>query len=143
MNPITIEAFDRDQHGALVSSPQAIGAFDGKRCRFQLDGYDGDPYPADFLEAVANVLRAKKSLLLDATPYVQQYCREMIALWGDKAPKLDIKRPEDVWQHVDLGSDLVVSRDHGEGRDVFVSLECHWRGRWSTAFNWSSRTVVR
>jgi len=49
-------------------------------------------------------------------------------LAGDDAPRLQIDRPADVWRHVDLGSVLVVARDHGSGRDVFVSLEsnCAW-----------------
>jgi len=72
-----------------------------------------------------SVLGATRRLLLDATPYVHQYCLEMLALWGDEAPQLAIERPEDVWQHVDLGGVLAVSRDYGSGRDVFVSLECN------------------
>ena len=120
-----IGIFERDRFGALVSEALPVVALGGKRCSFELEGYEGDPHPDDFLQAVRNVLGASQRLLLDATPYVHQYCVEMLDLWGDEAPELVIQRPEDVWQHVDLGSAFVVSRDFGPGRDVFVSLECN------------------
>jgi len=120
-----IGAFERDKYGVLVSEPRPVAALAGKQCRFALDGYDGDPHPEDFLQAVRNVLAASERLLLDATSHVHQYCRDMLTSWGDGAPNLPMQRPDDVWQHVNLGSVLVVSRDHGPGRDVFVSLECN------------------
>lgn len=124
MNPITIEAFSRDAHGALISRPEPIAALGGKLCQFQLRGFDGDAHPEDFLQAVDAVRRASRSLLLDATPHVHEYCLDVLALWGDEAPELDVERPEDVWRHVELGNVLVLSRDSNAGRDVFVSLEC-------------------
>jgi hypothetical protein len=73
-------------------------------------------------------MAADESLLADATEHVHQYCIDMNTLWGDEAPILDISKPEDVWRYVDLGTQLCVSRDHGSGRDVFVSLECNCAG---------------
>jgi hypothetical protein len=125
MSVLSIDDFERGMHGVLVSRPVAVSALGGRLCRFQLDGYDGDPYPEDFLRAVGNILDATPSLVIEATSYVHQYCVEMLALWGEDAPNIDIQRPEDVWKHVDLGSELVVSRDHDPGRDTYVSLECN------------------
>jgi hypothetical protein len=124
MSVLGIDDFERDPDGVLVSRPLPVEAFNGRHCRFELEGYDGDLHQGDFLEAVGNLLGATPSLLHEATGYVQQYCMEMLALWGDDAPKIDIKRPENVWDHVDLGNHLIVSRDHGPGRDIYVSLEC-------------------
>ena len=83
-----VGTFERDSFGALVSEARPISAFGNRRCSFQLDGYEDDPHPDDFHQAMRNVLAAAESLLLDATPYVHLYCREMLFLWGDDAPRL-------------------------------------------------------
>jgi uncharacterized protein DUF6985 len=116
--------FERDAYGALLSEPRPVAAFDGLQCRFELQGYEGDLNPEDFVQAMRNVLTAPQSLLRDATPFVHQYCVEMLRLWGDAAPSLELVSPADVWNYVELGNVLVVSRDHRSDRDVFVSLEC-------------------
>jgi hypothetical protein len=119
-----IGTFDRDEYGLLVSEPRPIGAFGSKAMRFELDGYEGDAHPEDFVRAVQNILAATDRLLLDATDFVHQYCLDELADWGDDAPSIEMQRPADVWEYVDLGSVLILSRDHGRGRDVFASLEC-------------------
>lgn len=95
-----------EPHGQLVSEPHTIAAFGGRACRFAFDGFEGDSHPEDFIEAVRNILAADERLLGDATPYVHQYCVDMLTLWGDEVPMLDITKPADVWRYVDLGADL-------------------------------------
>ena len=116
--------FRNGTYGVLVSEFHPIAALGGRICQFELEGYEGDPHPEDFVQAVRNVLAASDTLLRNASPYVHQYYADMLTLWGDKAPNLNIQQPDDVWRHVELGSVLSVSRDHDMGRDVFVSIEC-------------------
>ena len=117
--------FSEGPHGDLVSQSRTIGALGGRQCHFLFEGFEGDPHPEDFIQAVQNLLAADRTLLAGATQYVHQYCVDMQKLWGNEAPTLDISEPADVWRYVDLGTELCVSRDHGAGRDVFVSLECN------------------
>jgi hypothetical protein len=114
-----------EQYGNLVSEALPIAALAGRDCHFVFDGFEGDPHPEDFIQAVRNVMAADESLLAAATGHVHQYCIDMQTLWGEAAPTLDISKPADVWRYVDLGTQLSVSRDHDSGRDVFVSLECN------------------
>jgi hypothetical protein len=120
-----IGRFEPGEYETLVSEPLAVAAFGGKRCRFELEGYAEDANPERLLQAVRSVLAATERLLLDATPHVHQYCLDMLALLGPEAPELDLERPEDVWKHVSLGDTFVVTRDHDDVQDAFVSLECN------------------
>lgn len=128
MEPLDVPGigrFEPGEYDTLVSGAVPIPAFGGKPCRFELEGFAEDPQPERLLQAVRNVLAATDRLLLDATPHVHQYCLDMLTLLGPEAPELRIERPEDVWTHVSLGDTLVVSRDHDNDRDAFVSLECN------------------
>lgn len=114
-----------DSYGALLTEPHSIRAFGGKSCRFELQGYETDPHPEDFVLAVRNIIDATEELLNQATPYVAQYCSDMIKLYEDEAPDVQIDRPEDVWLHVDFGSEVTVSRSAKGAREIFVSIECN------------------
>jgi hypothetical protein len=130
----------RDGYGDRVSEPVFVPAL-GRACTFELSTYDADPQPGDFHAAIRNLLAADRSLLLDASEHVFQYCRDTLADTGpdhlgyDEAAAhglraLGIERPADVWKHVRLGDSLRVCRDRGRGRDVYLSCECNcdWEG---------------
>lgn len=111
--------------GTLISASHVVPALGGLEVDFVFEGLDGETHPEDFADAVGNFLAATDRLLTDATEYVHQYCLDMQKLWGDAAPLLDISKPSEVWKYVDLGTEVVVMRDHDAERNVFVLLECN------------------
>jgi hypothetical protein len=108
-----------------VAASRPVPALGGHKCSFVFQGLDGGPRDEDYFQAARQLLAAGESLLADATPHVHRYCRDMLKLWGDKAPALEITKPADVWRYVQFGFEAMLSRNRGKGRDVFVSLECN------------------
>ena len=111
----------KNEYGGWVSEPIAIPSLSRTPFGFWLDNYENDPHPEDYHRAVANVFTAGRQALLDAAEFVFRYYRDTRRGGG---PRLWIWRTQSVWRHVQLGTTFVVLRDHGEGRDVFLSLEC-------------------
>ncbi len=111
--------------GWLYSRELPIAVLGGHVCRVVLDGYDEDDRKQDFHEAIANFLAASESVLKAATPYVFQYCQDMNSLWEADDPEyVTIETAEDVWNHVRLGREPLISRRGYGDRGVYVSVEC-------------------
>lgn len=123
-----IGTLTENEYGELRSARVPLAAFGGADGVFVLEGYSDDPHPEDFHVAIRNMLEAQPILLEGATPYLHQYYLDCAELLGDELPSLDIHEPADVWKHVDLNLELAVMRDHGSGREVFLSVSgsCAW-----------------
>jgi len=95
-----------------------------KLCRFVLEGYPEDQNQKDFDTAITNFLSIDDSVLKAASPYVFQYYKDCIAHWTQGEQFLSIPSPEDVWAHVRLGDEPMVSRRPYGDKGIYVSLEC-------------------
>lgn len=96
--------------------------------QFVFDGYIDDAQNSDYQRALQNLLELDSSALTAVTPYVAQYCNEVAYLCGDnKMLQVSIERPSDVWNYVQFGSELHVSRRaNGDDEDgIYFSLECN------------------
>jgi len=112
----------------LISPPHPIKCFLGHVVQFVFEGYLDDPRKSDYHRAIQNLLELDCSALTAVTPYVAQYCNEISYLCGDEElPQVSIEQPSDVWNYVQFGSELQVSR-RAEGDDedvIYFSLECN------------------
>lgn len=114
-----------DRFGWLYSQELPIAVLGGQLCRVVLSGYDEDDHKHDFHQAIANFLAVPESVLKAAAPFVYQYCQDMNALWAAEDPEyVNVETPEDIWKHVQLGREPMISRRAYGDRGVYVSVEC-------------------
>jgi len=115
-----------DSIGWHYSEPVNVEVLDGKECRIVLDGYDEDAAKEDFHSAIANFLSIPRAVLKDAEAHIYCYYQDVNAQCEpDDEEFLSIESPTEVWNHIDLGDEPIVSRcPYGE-RGVYVSLECN------------------
>ena len=122
-------AVTEDDYEGLASAPIPVPVLGGAPFVFHVEGYEDDPAPEDFHEAIKAFLALTSSDLDEAAVGVFQYYRHMGEVFGDGLDDFPrIAGPDDVWDHVTFkGHDIAVSRD-GEGEPVYVSLEakCAW-----------------
>ena len=107
----------------LRSEPVPVPMFGGQPCRIVLEGYADDPDQDAFHAAVANLLAATPAVLRAADEPLFRYYKDFEEYWvGDgHAP---IASADELWRHVRLGDEPMVSRrPHGD-RGVYVSVEC-------------------
>ena len=114
-----------DDLGWRYSDPIKMGALGGKKCCFVLEGYDDDPKKEDFHAAIANFLAADESVLKAAEPRIFRYYEDCNAHWEpDDDEHIVIAQPGDVWGHIRLGDEPMVTRRAYGDRLVYISLEC-------------------
>lgn len=107
------------------SQPMPVRVLGGKACRIVVAGYDEDPRKDDFHKAIANFRRMSPSVLKEAEPYVFRYYQNCYSNWEpDDEEFVAIASPSDVWRHVQLGSEPMVSRRAYGDKGIYVSLEC-------------------
>jgi len=118
-----IGTFKPSDHGLLEGREYINVPALGVECRFLLDGYEGDPYPDDYRDAMLRFMAMNSKVLSDASEYVYAYYTDVKnSGWG--APP-EIPSAEGVWDFVDFGTEAVVSR-RGNGDDrIYISLECN------------------
>ncbi|WP_416136231.1 DUF6985 domain-containing protein [Aquabacterium sp. A7-Y] len=115
-----------EQLGWYYSEPKYLALLKGELGRVVIDGYDEDEAPQQYHVAIANLLSSSFAVLQAAEQYVFQYYQDMNAHWDSSDEEfLDIGSPPEVWRHVQLGSELVVSRRHYGDRGIYVSIECN------------------
>ena len=108
------------------SQAMPVPVLDGKLCRIVVGGYDDDPRKEEFHSAIANFLRISPSVLKEAEPYVFRYYQNCNSNWApDDEEFVAIESPSDVWHHVQLGSEPMVSRRAYGDKGIYVSLECN------------------
>jgi len=110
----------------LRSGKLPVSVLGGKLCRIIVEGYADDPRKEDFHAGIQNFLSIGPSVLTDAQDSLFAYFKDLQgALWQpDDSQYLVIDSPADVWKHVQLGSEPIVSRrPHGD-QGIYISLEC-------------------
>ena len=116
----------QEEFGWLCSQPLPIGALRGHHCRIVLDeGYVEDERKEDFHGAIANLRSDERDLLDEAAPYVFRYCEDMNRDWKRGDPEFVEATPHSIWEHVQLGSELHVSRRSPRDQAIYVSFECN------------------
>ncbi|GAA1870676.1 DUF6985 domain-containing protein [Asanoa iriomotensis] len=105
-----------------VSAPMPVAVLGGVECRFVVDGYDDDARQGDFHAAIRAFLALDESALQAAAPHVYAYYRDVADA------DIEIQGPEQVFDHVRLGTEPTVSRDSQGSQRVCVSIEseCAW-----------------
>ena len=112
--------------GWHYSEPVKLEVLKDKECRVVLDGYDEDAAKEDFHSTIANFLSIPHSVLKDAEVHIYRYYQDVNAQCEpDDEEFLLIESPGEVWKHVDLGDEPIVSRCPYGDRGVYVSLECN------------------
>jgi hypothetical protein len=121
-----IGAFEKDEDlDWYMSSPLPIPVLGNAQCSIVVEGYDDDPAKEDFHTAIRNFLSIGPSVLKDIEPHVFNYYQDCNRYFrpGDEQ-YLDIRMPEGVWRHIQLGLEANVSRS-SRTRDIYISLECN------------------
>jgi hypothetical protein len=117
--PFTYDA-ERDEHR---SSPLAIPLLNRMDAEIVIVGYLDDPSPAEFGDAIHNLLRCDPSTLLNASDDLFCYYTDIKSMVDDDDVP-NISRPDDAWACVRLGRDVYVERrSHGDKR-VYATIEC-------------------
>lgn len=107
------------------SAPIKISVLGGQDCRIAVEGYDEDTRKNEFHESIANFLSIDQSVLKNAEKHIYQYYQNCLQqMEEDDFQAVVIESPRDVWAHVRLGNEPLISRraygDHG----VYVSVAC-------------------
>lgn len=113
--------------GWYRSAPIPVAVLGGADCQIILDGYDDDPAKEDFHTAIRTFLALDESALKAAAPHIFAYYRDVmddIAPHPDDEGHVAIAGPENVLDHVRLGTEPTVSRDSYGDEHVYVSVEC-------------------
>ncbi len=107
------------------SEPISVPVLGNKLCRVVLEGYAEDENKGDFHAAIANFLSLDDSVLKAAAPHVFQYYKDCNAHWSlEDEQFLNLTSPDDVWAHVRLGDEPMVSRRSYGHKGIYISLEC-------------------
>ena len=114
-----------EEFGWLCSQPLPIGGLSGHRCRMLLIGYDQDSRKEDFHDAIANVRSGERDLLTEAARHVFRYYEYVSRDWDPGSPDYIEATPESIWRHVQLGSELLISRRSRGDHAIYISLECN------------------
>jgi hypothetical protein len=115
----------RDEYGSYASGPVEPPALRGTSCRFVFDDLGVEAHQEDLFAVARRFLALDAAALIAATPYVYQYYQDTVAeaeVTGDDIASPSIATAEEVWEHVEVGSDARVVRD-GHGT-IYVDLEC-------------------
>jgi hypothetical protein len=135
-----------EDFGWLRSKALPLGALGGRHCRVVLEGYEEDPNKQDFHAAIANLLSSELDLLEAASSYVFRYYEDMSAEWDHDDAEYVQADLQSIWEHVQLGSELHISRRSYGDRGVCVSLECNcdWEEEHGLQLVFSEgRTVIK
>jgi hypothetical protein len=114
-----------DELGWYYSEPIPVPMLNGQICRFVVNGYDDDASPADFPTAIRNFLSADRRVLEEAEPHIYRYYQDCNAMWEpDDEEYLVIDSPSGVWEHIQFGTEPMVTRRSSGDKHVYISLQC-------------------
>lgn len=122
IGPVTQE----NEFGWYYSEPIPIPVLGGKKCRIVVEEYDEDSKKDEFHAAIRNFLSIDESVLHECEPHVYQYYKDCNDHWevGDEE-YISIESPRDVWDHVQLGGEPIITRRAYGDKGIYVSLECN------------------
>jgi hypothetical protein len=112
-----------DRFGWYYSKPISVAMFGGKQCRMVLEGYDEDECKHEFHAAIANFLSGSPAVLRAADDALFRYYKDFEECWKEDG-KPPIKSAEELWHHVRLGSEPMVTRRAYGNKGVYISVEC-------------------
>jgi hypothetical protein len=112
-----------EESGWYYSKPIPVPMFGGKRCRIVLEGYDEDERKEEFHAAIANFLSGAPAVLREADEPLFRYYKDCEEFWleEDNPP---IRFADELWRHVRLGSEPMVTRRAYGDQGIYVSVEC-------------------
>jgi hypothetical protein len=105
------------------SSPIAVPMFGGKMCSIIVDGYEQDPNKEDFHIAIANFLKGSSTVLREVDQHLFKYYKAFEE-WYLEDGSAPIQSADELWQHVQLGSEPMVTRRYYGDKKIYVSVEC-------------------
>ncbi len=117
------------EDGWYCSEPRPIPVLGDETCFVCIENYDQDPCQQDFNVAIQNFLSIDESAIRAVEQQIYQYYQDCNSCFdSDDQEFLEIVAPEDVWEHVELGGEAVVSRRSGGDQGVYISLSsyCDW-----------------
>jgi hypothetical protein len=112
-----------ERFGLYYSKPIPVQMFGGKQCRIVLEGYDEDERKEEFHVAIANFLSGTPAVLREADEPLGRYYDDFKEWWEDDG-KPPIKSADDLWQHIRLGSEPMVTRRPYGDQGIYISVEC-------------------
>jgi hypothetical protein len=108
------------------SQPLTLAVLNGAEGRIVLEGYDEDANKAEYHEAIANLLSATPLVLKEVEGFIYQYYQDIATYYlEDDGEFPRIASPSEIWEHIELGSEPMVSRRGYGDHAVYVSLECN------------------
>ncbi|KRC21707.1 hypothetical protein [Acidovorax sp. Root219] len=126
MNIPGIGEFTPDEDvGGYASEPIEVPMLGNQECTIFLEGYDDDDKPEEFLAAVRKLLAADVSVLEAVQQELFRYCEDVNSQRDPSDEDyLAIDSPEAVWDCIEFGDELYVTRrPHGD-QGIYVSIEC-------------------
>jgi hypothetical protein len=112
--------------GWYYSHPLPLKMFMGKECSIVIEGYDEDLAREDYHSTIAAFLTASPTVLRNAEGFIFQYYQDMNKFWKPSDSEfLFIESPKDVWKHVQLGAQPIISRRGYGNKGMYVSIECN------------------
>jgi hypothetical protein len=111
-----------EESGWYYSQPLSVPMFGGRQCRIVLEGYGEDERKEDFHVAIANFLSGGPGVLREADEPLYRYYKDFEEWWLDD--ENEPIKPADVWHHVRLGSEPMVSRRAHGDKGIYISVEC-------------------
>lgn len=117
----------RQEGDGYCSEPRHIPVLGDETCFIYLENYDGDSCQQDFHVAIQNFLSIDESAIRAVEQHIYQYYQDCCSNPDDE-DFIEILAPEDVWEHIELGGEAVVSRRSGGDKGIYISLSsyCDW-----------------
>lgn len=112
-----------EQLGWYRSEPIPVPMFGGKKCHVVLDGYDTDPRKDEFHVAIANFLSATPDVLREADEPLFRYYKNNEEWWTEEGEP-PITSADELWKHVQLGGQPMVTRRAYGDQGIYISIEC-------------------
>lgn len=114
-----------DEFDELRSKPTIVDVLGGDKFEFIFVEYQEDESKEEFHEAIGNFLSIDESVLKKAQDYIYQYYKDIfVQLVPGDDWYVEIASPEEVWKHIEFGSDLIVERQSYGDELVYISLGC-------------------
>jgi hypothetical protein len=115
-----------ESSGWYYSRPFRLPLLRNAECQIVVESYDEDPRPEEMHAAIANLLRCPFSVLEAAQEHVYRYYLDANSNWRpDDEEFVNIGAQPDVWHHVQLGAEPMVTRRAYGDKAVYVSIECN------------------
>lgn len=115
-----------ESSGWLYSAETKAMILGGMACRIVVEDYEEDTAKEDLHIAIRNFLSAPESALKEAEAFIYQYYRDANSIWAPEDQEyLAVATPREIWGHISLGNEPIVSRRPYGDKAVYVSLECN------------------